>query len=388
VAADWPGHAGRLIPHQAVRAMKELGLLPPVAKLLQPSFFSFSPAQGYTTAGSFVHFLLERDGTKKLQEVYRRGGRPADFEAVYAMKLADLEAAWHTAVMATPLEPADLEIARERYRRRAIFSRPCPHAIAERLVDAGKALARGEPRRAVELIQRVCGDDPGEPSHRMLLAAALERADDSDGALRVLADLHDDSGERYSQPLRARALWNAADLRARRGDFAAALALVDRALALGVDEDTRRNLLVRRLAFAGAAPGSTALRAYLVPQAVEVESEEAPEPDDDALTRAQAVAAVWPGLGDYLVGRQQLQRRRFAEAADAFTRAARAGLPEPLVARENTRRRAEAAYLAGDLVTARAAAAELLAIDQPLRVQLEGADFLERLRFVEQATSR
>jgi tetratricopeptide (TPR) repeat protein len=392
VAADWPGGAGRLTPHQAVRAMKELALLPPVRRLLQPSFFSFSPAQGYTTAGSFVHFLLAREGTAKLQEVYRRGGRPDDFAAVYGQPLRELEAAWHAEVADAPLEPADLEIARERYRRRAIFARPCPHAVAERLVEAGQALARGDAERAVTALRRVCRDDPGEPSHRMVLAAALERAEQPDAALAVLADLHDDSGERYSQPLRARALWNAADLRARGGDFAAALALVERALALSVDEDARRNLLVRRLAFAGGA-GTTALRAYLVPQARELEvapgdDDEEAEPDDTALGRATAVARELPGLGDYLVGRQLLTRRRFAEAAAAFTRAARAGIAEPLVARENTRLRARAAYLAGDLATARVAAIGLLALDQPLRVQLEGVDFLERLAFVETATSR
>src|SRR5690606_36972577 len=63
VAADWPDHFVRpLTPHQSVKAMLELGVAPPVEKLLSTGFFQFSAARSYTVAGSFLRFLLETRG--------------------------------------------------------------------------------------------------------------------------------------------------------------------------------------------------------------------------------------------------------------------------------------------------------------------------------------
>jgi tetratricopeptide (TPR) repeat protein len=391
VAADWPA-GSRLTPHQAVRAMKELGLLPPVRRLLAPGFFQFSPAQSYTTTGSFVYFLLTNYGPERVQAIYRKGGRPADFAGVFGKPLAALEAEWHAEIAKAPLAPEDLEIARERYRKRAIFARPCPHAVAERLEDAEDALAHGNALHAVEILRRVCADDPGEPNYQMLLAGMLARADDLAAALASYATLSDDDGTHYSAPLRARALWRAADLRARRGELAQATALVDRALALGIDEDTRRNLVLRRRAFAAGDddPAGRALRDYLVPPNPPPESDDVlppPPPErDPQLARAARLPPLLGALGHYLYGRILTQRGRYAEAA-AELAAAAAGpevrFGDPLVRRETDRLLAKAAFLAGDRQTARAAATRLTGEDQPLGVKLEGEDWLERIDFAE-----
>jgi tetratricopeptide (TPR) repeat protein len=392
VAADWPaGSGGRLTPHQAVRALKELGMLPPVRRLLAPGFFQFSPATSYTTAGSFVYYLLTAYGPEKLHTIYRQGGRPAAFAGVYGKPLAELEKEWHAEIARAPLAPEDLEIARERYRKRAIFARPCPHAVAERLDDAEEELARGNALVAVDILRRVCSDDPAEPNYRMLLAGMLARAGDLVEALASYATLADDDGTRYSAPLRARALWRAADLRARRGELAQATALVDRALALGIDEDTRRNLVLRRRAFAAGDDDAAgrALRDYLVPPDPTPESDDPtpPPPEKDALlARARALPESLGAIGHYLYGRVLTQRGRYAEAAVELAAAA-AGpevrLGDPLVRRENDRLLTKAAFLSGDRATARAAATRLTTDDQPLAVRLEGTDWLERIDFAE-----
>jgi hypothetical protein len=386
VAADWPaGQGGRLTPHQSVRAMKELGLLPPIRRLLQPGFFEFSPQQSYTTAGSFVYFLLERYGPAPVKAVYRAGGSPGSFAAAFGKPLAALEAEWHAEIDRAPITDEDIAIARERFRRRAIFARPCPHAVAERLARAERQARAGDAAGAVRTLERVCKDDPGEPSYKLILAAALERAGDPDRAARTYAELHDDDGTRTSAPLRARALWRAADLAARRGDLPGAVTLVDRALALGIDEETRRNLNIRKLAYGTDTPGTRALRAYLLPDA-----EPHPEPGvapaaaaDPQLDLAATLPAALGGPGHYLYGRALLLRARFAEAAPQLAAAARAGLADPLVARENDRLLAVAAFLSGDLGVARAAAQRLAAPTQPYPVQLEGEDWLERITFKE-----
>lgn len=374
VAADWPGAGiGRPTPHEAARAMKELGLLPPLRALLAPGFLQFSSAQSYTTAGSFVYFLLERYGPEKVRAVYRAGGTPASFQAVFGVPLRELERKWHEAVGKTPLAPEDLEIARERYRRRGIFHRPCPHAVARRMAEAAAA----SPEEAVRILRRVCVDDPGEPGHKILLAAALERAERPDEALAVYLALADDV-DGVSAPLRARALLFAADLAARRGDLATANAAILRALPLGVDETTRRNLLIRREAYGGDGPGPAALRAYLLARGP------AGEPDPFVqLLRAEDVATAMPdtGLGHYLVGRVLSQRGAFTDAARAHARAEALGLAEPLVRRENARLWARATFLAGDLDAAEAGARVLADAAQPPAVQLEGRDWLERCAF-------
>src|SRR5690606_1785323 len=52
VAADWPGRRGEgLTPHEAVRAMQELGFEPPIERLLSTGFFAFSSARSYPVAG-------------------------------------------------------------------------------------------------------------------------------------------------------------------------------------------------------------------------------------------------------------------------------------------------------------------------------------------------
>ena len=60
VAVDWPSGYDRPNPHESVRVIQaKSGRAPRIASLLGLSFFSVSSAQGYTTAGSFLRFLLD-----------------------------------------------------------------------------------------------------------------------------------------------------------------------------------------------------------------------------------------------------------------------------------------------------------------------------------------
>src|SRR5262249_17258685 len=77
VAIDWPGSYDRPTPHESVRTMQALGNQPSVGALLGLSFFSVSSARSYTTAGSFLRFLLDEYGAPRLRALYENGG---DFE--------------------------------------------------------------------------------------------------------------------------------------------------------------------------------------------------------------------------------------------------------------------------------------------------------------------
>lgn len=380
VAADWPGGRGaRMTPHQSARAMQELGRLPPLARLLSPRFFSFSSAQSYATAGSFVYHLLSRHGADKLRALYLLGGSLGDIAAIYGRPLYDLEKEWQAELLRVPLSDEDREAAREQFRRGGIFQRPCAHAVAQRSAEASVLSARGEAEKAASLLERLCADDPGEPTHELALAQALDRGGQPQAALAIYDRLGEDR-ERLPVPLRARALLLAADLAARQGRVASARETVEKALSLAVDEATRRNLRIRLLAFDDTQPGSAALRNYLLERG----SSPSREPDPLILfAHATELFRTQPGLGAYLQGRLLVLRGAYAQAKERLALAHAAGLADPFVDRENDRLLVSAAYLAGDLTTARAAATRLGDKAQPLPVALEGQDWLERCHFAE-----
>jgi hypothetical protein len=374
VAADWPGN-GALTPDEAAKAMLALGYLPPLRTLLAPGFFEFSTARSYSTAGSFCHFLLERHGAERFRALYRSGG---DFRAAYGVELAVLEAEWRAMLAEVPLSDDDVAIARERFRRRGIFSRPCPHDVARLQAAAQELIGDGLAAKAVPILERVCREDPGEPAERLALAAGLERAHRDGEAAAIYRVLGADDS--LSTPLRARALLRFVDLEAIAGRIDPAAAAVAQALALPVDETTRRNLIIRAEALGGSAL-APALRRYIFARGPT-------GGDADAivlLERAHEIVAAAPahGIGHYLAGRMLGTRGAFADAQAELEEAVRRGLLDPLVGRENDRLLAAAAYLAGDRAAARAAALRLAAPGQPAAVRLHAADWLERLDFPE-----
>src|SRR6185295_4504566 len=123
-----------------------------------------SSARSYTTAGSFLRFLLERYGPARLRALYHDGG---DFEDAYGRPLGQLEAEWRAMVSAIVLPPAAVEGQKERFRGGSVFARPCPHAIAARREHAIEAQSHGDHPRAVALMRRVCSDAPEEPRHQL-----------------------------------------------------------------------------------------------------------------------------------------------------------------------------------------------------------------------------
>ena len=375
VASDWPDHFTRaLTPHQSVKAMSEMGMAPPVERLLSTGFFQFSSARSYTAAGSFVRFLLDRHGAGPLRELYRTGG---DFQAAYGRPQGELVAAWRAMIDEIELEPGAAEMVRERFRRGGIFQRPCPHAIADRRLRAGQAIGRGDTERALELLRAVCEDAPEEPTYRMDLADLLSRVGRHGEAL-ALYDPIAAGGETISSTLRVRALLGAARLAAHAGDWSRVRELLSLAEELPVDDDLARNLRAQSLAAAHAGPAGPALRAYFWPPQVASWVDPLAQ-----LGRATAALAAEPelGLAHYLVARNLIGRGADAEVVRGLERAIALGLPGPLFEREAAAGLAAAGYMAGDLAAVERAAAILTAAHQPTVTRLYGYDWLERVHW-------
>lgn len=372
VALDWPG--GRYLgmtPHEAVRVLQELGARPSIGSLLSLQFFGVSSTAGYTTAGSFLRYLLDRHGAARLRAVYASGG---DFAAAYGKPLAALEAEWLAMTRAIELPRAAIEASRERFRGTSVFARPCPHAIAARRERAQRALAAGDRSGAVTLMRAVCGDAPEEPRHRLDLGTVLyagapaERAE----ALALWTALARD-GERVTSTLRAEALENLARAAAARGEDAEVKRLIAEAAALPVDGDAGRQLQALAYALDHAGPAGAALRGYFFGGASRI--------DLPTWARLATLAEPRLGLGHYLLGLQHLSRGELGDGAAALARSLVLGLPGLAFVQNAARRLAVAAYRTGDAAQLATAITALSGAQMTEVERLLARDWLDRAAF-------
>lgn len=372
VAADWPGGYDReLTPHQATRAMQELGFTPSIDALLSLRFLSLSSARSYTTAGSFVRFLLERHGAQALRALYESGG---DFEESYGVPAATLQREWRSLIEAISLRPEEVEATRERFRQVGVFSRPCPHAIASRRAQAYEAVGRGDRAKGITLLREVCGDAPLEPRYRMELGDVLARGDERDRreASQLWGEIEQNT--MVTSSLRAEAMERLAGEAASRGELASTRAKVLEALRLPLDDGQRRQLDAKRLALDHPGPAGEMLRSYFFPP---------PGSTGDPRQWATRAATLEPGLGLalYLRGLRQADDGSWNAMADDLADALRLGLPGRSFVRNAARRLVVAAYRAGDRGRVQQAIDTLDGAEMTETDHLLADDWRQRLRF-------
>ncbi|HEY1554930.1 MAG TPA: hypothetical protein VGF94_08865 [Kofleriaceae bacterium] len=370
VAIDWPGSDGPLTPHQAVRAMQELGYEPSLRELMGLKFLSVSSARGYTTAGSFVRFLLDRYGAARLRALYRSGG---DYDGAYGRSFGELEAEWKQMIGAIELPPGVVEATRERFRGGSVFSRPCPHAIAARREQAAEAYGRGDRTRAVALLRHVCGDAPDEPRYQLELGDFLVSGGEAERAEAERLWTAIASSDGVSSSVRADALDRLARTAAIRGDMATTTALVARAFALPLDGSARRLRDAEQLALHHDGPAATALRSYFF----------AAGTSRDAPMWAQLAALAEPNLGlaRYLVGFQRYNAGDWRGAATELLAALDRGLPNDGFVAQAARMLAVAGYRTHDVAQVQRAIAALHGPTMTEVDHLLGDDWERRLAF-------
>jgi hypothetical protein len=370
VAIDWPGGYDRPTPHEAVRAMQDMGIRPAIGQLLSLEFFSVSSARGYTTAGSFLRFLLDSRGPAGLRTLYRTGG---DFDAAYGVPLDALEAEWRAMIGRIELPKASVEAQRERFRAGSVFARPCPHAIAAQRERAAHARAAGDRERAVALLRDVCADAPAEPRYRVELGDALVGGDEGERreAEAIWSGLARDA-ERVTSTLRVEVLERLARVAAARNDRAAVEKLIGEAAALPIDSNERRQIDAEVFALAHRGPAAAALYAYFF----------VPTPIDNALL-AQWAAIAEPELGfaHYLLGLQRSVLGLWGPAAEELDRALALELPGAPFVRNAARRLAIAGYRSHDAARVGKAIATLLGPGMTTPDRLLATDWQERLAF-------
>ena len=365
VAADWP--SGELTVHEQAHAMRVLGLAPALPRILSATgFYGESAARAYTYAGSFVRWLVEHRGAKSFARLYQDG----DFHAAYGSDMGALVAEWERWLDGQPLSERARVVAERRFKRPAIFRRPCAREIADLDAEAGDALRAGDADKAVALYARCSVLDDGDPGYLLAQANALAeqgRAEDV-RALQPVLDAHRSADD----VLRARMSVALGDAWAHRGDAQQAADAWRRAGDLQIDRGGQREIDVK-IEAVGDAEIASAVLPFL------------DEGNDARLLAVRDLLERRPdyATGWYLVGRRLVGRDEPALALTHLDRALAGKLPSAQIEREARRQRALALMA---LHRHAEAEAELLAVadagDEGER--LETADLLGLCRFAAQ----
>jgi len=250
VAAEWP-HADGLDPHQWSRAMREVGLAPPLQTLFSTSgFFGQSSERAYTLAGSFLRWLLETRGMAVVARLYAT----ADVQEATGQSLEVLVPQWQAFLgddVRHPLTPGDLDRARARFERPGLFARPCA-LEAGRCVERAYDLWRtGRDRQAVgvwqSLVDRLRTAVHGalDPEWTVGWAEALSRVGSPRAATKLLNDLLSERHD-LNRLQRARLLIVRGDLALQAGDVAGAERDWRTAMQSPIGQAAQRTLEVKR----------------------------------------------------------------------------------------------------------------------------------------------
>lgn len=303
-AADWA--PGSLTAHEAVAAMRTLGIAPDLRAIFRPDGFWSQPSgKAYTMMGSFVRWLIDTHGIGPYKRVY--GG--ADWRAVYGRPADALVGDWESWIDGIVVSDEALEYARFRYSRGSIFEKACARTLAELSRKADNAEARRDFSEARRLREEILGHQPGKPDHALALAALHDKQGDPAAALAVLDELL--ARDNLKAGMRAQVRELRGDIRWRSDEQALADPDYAACLGTGVPEGTQRRLLVKRAALMAPEPAVEPLaRRYLV------------ERNGAAATLFLALrwAEATPDdpLPRYLVGLQLLRAEEHGSAAEAL----------------------------------------------------------------------
>lgn len=89
-------------------------------------FYSSASSISYTTAGSFVRFLLENYPVSNFKEAYKN----SSFDGAYKVPFDSLVANWKNTLPTIELDSLDREVSNVVFSQRSIFQKSCPHVVS------------------------------------------------------------------------------------------------------------------------------------------------------------------------------------------------------------------------------------------------------------------
>ncbi len=330
-AVDWQD--APMNPHEWSRAMRELGLAPPLENLLSMTgFWTAASSRSYTLCGSFVRFLIERYGLPAFKKAFPTGA----VEESYGRKPAELIAEWEAFVDGIQLREDQLRIARQRFIRPAIFRRRCPHEVAALIDRAWQAYSAQRYSDAVRDFDRVLELEPENPSALRGLLYGTYRLEDyersesaallierPDQTIGLLADAH---------LVRGDTAWKTGRLDDARRSYEA---VTD----LHASEDMSRAASIR-MEVLDREPIRDTIMAYLT----------AVSGHWRLILSVRDAGDLAPdyGAGHYLIGRWLFRSGSYVEALKYLAKADTLGLPGDLVQQESLRLEAMAHFYLED----------------------------------------
>ena len=365
---------GRLTIHQWSAAMVELGIAPPLDRVLDAfGFLGTHSGQAYTLSGSFIRWLLDTHGLEKLKVLYRTGS----LHDAYDQTPQELALEWRRFLadrQQVPLSEANLRLAQYRFDAPSRFHRVCALEIANWEQQAYEAHAAGDHDTGVSLYRMVLAFDPDNPDKRWQLIGSLMAAKALDEALERAEALT--RWEGTSRVLATRARGRIADVRWLRGEREIAAQLFTELAGEPMDEGTQRRYLVsaRAAGWSDSALGD-AVRDYLI---------EGGGSTDEAVATLKGLTEKAPDepILHYLLARRYAAARRFDEAEATHARALELGLSSALLERAALHQQAMAALHGGapGLAKKRFQAARTLHSDQGFKAVL--SDWIQRCEWL------
>jgi hypothetical protein len=349
------------------RALRDLGLLPPLSSVFRLSFLGQNHSTAYTVAGAVVAWLHDSYGAEPLRAWYAG----ADLQTAFGKPLAALESDFRARLDGVQLPDYVLDLAKARFDRPAIFGRRCPHDVDELLEDASAALDRYDITAAHRAYSESLRLDPANFGARLGLALCEQRR----GAARVAAARYTEMGTdaALTRVQRSTVAERLGDVALRLGDVTTAEQQYAAAERDALDEARVRTVAVKR--YAAHSEGRQAIADLLIGD---------PERGSD-LMQSSAALGGWSeadpkqGLADYLLGKNLYSRTRWKEADQHLERALERELPFASVRREALRTEIFAACALGERERANLRLREYLADSSLSAARREGIQKFARL---------
>ncbi|WP_040516852.1 hypothetical protein [Gracilimonas tropica] len=92
-------------------------------------FYGSAGAISYSTAGSFVKFLMDTYPVEHVKNVYSG----MDFETEYGQSFEELVSDWHKMLEQTPMDSIDQQVSELIFAQRSLFQKECPHSVTQEL---------------------------------------------------------------------------------------------------------------------------------------------------------------------------------------------------------------------------------------------------------------
>lgn len=284
--------------HRLAASALELGKMPQPEQIFSITGFAFvQNTLGYTAAGSFSRYLIDRNGIESFKQLYRTG----DVEGIYGKPLHALSAEWKYFLHRYMFRDGDIERAEYLFTSLPIFAKECPRVVAATMEQARRYFSEQRYDNALRASEEafLMNRSVEAVSLRIRALTALGKYED---AARFGEMLLEDTLYRTRLPVLRLTIGDAFFASGKTLD---AVEQYDAASRSYLGTAWLEAAAIRREAIGAGQEGNAILRAHLF--------------ITDTAKRLDTLSTFYitrkSALAGYLLAREYIRRDRFAEAA-------------------------------------------------------------------------